>query len=77
MSKVSAEEISSRVKKLLDELALLGVHAVVLASLVNKDSKVVFGMEMNTSQSIVRTLLKAATKHMDSCDMLESRPSAS
>lgn len=62
MSRVSADEISSKLKKLLDEPALLKVHAVTLASFTSSDDVVVFGMEMNTSDRTAISLLEIGIK---------------
>lgn len=65
MSDISADEISLKLKALLDELSALSVHSVILASFASRDEKVVFGMETNTSQTIARSLLEAASKRIE------------
>ena len=72
MSDISADEISRKLKALLDELATLNVHSVILASFASRDEKVVFGMEMNTSETIARSLLEAGSKRVENMRLAEA-----
>lgn len=73
MTKTNAEEVSLKLKGLLDELTALEVHLVILASFTNHDGSVVFGVETNTSERVAASLLKAGSMRIGACTAIDDQ----